>query len=126
MAVKKFKFTKAGVEKMLADAGAQPADRKTFMGTDVLLSDGFVQDADRMRRFGASRDEFPLGCFCTIWWIARGENIEIGRPLIFDALHDPQYDIKSRKTARINRAFEDAKDFIKRRKKFAASGMRLH
>lgn len=125
MKQKKFKLTKASVEKMLANAGAAPADRRRFMGTDVLLSDGFVSDAEKLRRFGASKTEFPLGCFCTMWWIAEGERIEIGRPLLFDWMHDPQYDDASRKKARINRAFDDAKRFIEQRKKVAAEATRM-
>jgi hypothetical protein len=75
------------------------------------------------KRFGASPGEFSFGAYCTIWWLAKGEEyFEVGAPMLYEAFHDSEYDLPTKRLARINSALQEAKTFIGRRKKIASEG----
>ncbi len=111
---------KAFIERVCANAGLQPARREKICGHDVLIADGFSAEPHvTFRRFGVDKGEFSWGCYATIWWIAHGDKIEIGVPMMFDAFHNPEYDAKTKKLARVNTALKEAAGFLKRREKVA-------
>lgn len=110
---------KSNIERMCRDAGLTPEKREPFEGMDIFVADGFVaQPHVTFRRFGIESGEFPFGCFATLWWTAYGEQkFDVGRPIFFNAFHDPQYDKETKKRARVNTAVNDARDFIRQRNK---------
>ena len=117
--MKKHKLDKQTLEKACRNAGMKPVRRDNIFGTSVYIADGFSSPPHyKFRRFGIDPDEFPWGAFVTLWWLERGEGeLDVGRPMIFDAFHDPQFSMETRQLARINSAMKDARDFIERRKK---------
>lgn len=114
---------KASVERICRNAGMIPAKRSRIDGVEVFIADGFAaQPFLTFKKFGVEPNEFPYGCFATLWWISKGdEKLDTGQPLFFDAFHDPQLSAESKKLARINSALQEAKSFLMRRKK-----VRLH
>lgn len=105
-------ITKEKMEAMCRKAGMIPEKRINIDGYDVYIADGFSFIPHiAYFKFGVEPGEFPYGAFCTIWFIAKDENLSVGLPLIFDANHD--LNIEDRKHARINRAIVDAKAKIK-------------
>lgn len=120
-----FKLNRRTVEKMMAEAGLRPEKKETIGAYEVYIADGYSpQPHITFRRFGVEKGEFWWGCYATFWFIARDEDFfEIGAPMIFEAFHDPQYDTRSKKQARINTALREASGFIKRRKEIAEDGV---
>src|SRR3990167_4855120 len=112
------KLDKKTLEKACRAAGMRPVKRGDINGTSVYIADGFSTPPHyKFRRFGVEPNEFPWGAFVTLWWLERGEgHLDVGRPMIFDAFHDPQYSRETRQLARINSALRDARDFMARRK----------
>jgi hypothetical protein len=109
------KLTKENVSRMLAKAGVQEAHRDSYMRYDIFIADGRVDNPGWvLRRFGIGKDDFPNGCFCTFWFVAKDEKFEVGQLLPFDPLHDPQYDDKSKRIARTAAALVQARTFIDR------------
>lgn len=112
-------LNKSSVEDMCDRAGIKPSYRGGVHGVDVFICEGFSMTPDvTFRRFGVGRGEFPWGCYCTIWWVARGEErFDVGMPMFFDAFHNPELDLEGKKIARRNRALDDVTRFITQRKK---------
>lgn len=112
---------KDAIERMCRLAGLVPARRETLQEHDVFIADGFcAKPHETFRRFGVEPGEFPFGCYATIFWTAKGEDlVDIGIPLFFDAFHDPSYDKATKHRARLNRASEEAKGFLARKAKNA-------
>ncbi len=107
-------------EEACRKAGMTPAHRTKILGAEVFIADGFSFDPHtRFARFGIEKTDFPLGAYATMWWVAKDEELDIGRPLFFDFMHNPEYDLASKKTARINTAVNEAGAFLKRRKEIA-------
>ncbi len=70
------------------------------------------------RRFGVGPNDFPGGMYVTLWWASKGdEKLDIGQPLFFDVMHNPEYANGSKQRARINSALKTAREFLDRRKK---------
>lgn len=107
------------LERIVREAGMRPERRDSYRDHDIFISDGFSQSPHQAyRRFGIEPDEFPRGMYVTLWWISkRVEELDFGQPLFFDALHNMELDIVTRKHARINRALAEARGFIDRRRK---------
>lgn len=118
------KLTKDSVERMFSKGGVHPEKRTTYRGFDVFIADGFAANpAVAFKRFGVEPGEFSFGAYCTCWFVAKGEDFfEIGRPMIFDAFHDPDLDTQSKKLARVNRAWDEVKTFLDKRKRYVYSG----
>lgn len=112
-------LNKETVERMCRAAGLAPERRETIRGRDVFVCDGFSAKPEvTFKRFGVTPGEFSFGAYCTIFWIAKGEDFfEVGSPMIFDAFHNPEYDIATKKKARINTALREASGFLATRKK---------
>jgi hypothetical protein len=112
------------MERCCRKAGMTPAERKKVLEYDVFICDGFsLPPHNNFRTVGVGPNEFPNGCYVTIWWAAKGEdNFDVGVPLIFDAFHDSSLDITTKKKARINTAILEATGFLKARKKVQLNG----
>lgn len=118
-------LNKAGVEKMCAAAQMTPALRmKMFKGFELFVADGFSPKPEyTYKRFGVEDGDFPNGAYCTIWFLARGEDFfEYGRPMLFDYNHDPWMTLDEKRRARVNKAKEDATVSLQRRIKAANEG----
>jgi hypothetical protein len=109
------------IERACRMAGLTPARREVINGVGVCIADGFsAQPHITFRRFGAAPGEFPYGAYLTLWWLEKGEDeFEIGVPLLFEAFHNTEYDVDTKRLARINTALKEASGFMKRRQKVA-------
>jgi hypothetical protein len=108
---------KSKIESMCRRAGVLPVERAKVGGTEVFIADGFNADAATFRKFDVSKEDFPFGVFATFWWTFEDEDkFSLGRPLFFDAFHDPGYSPESKQKMRIQSALKDAEEQITRRK----------
>lgn len=107
------------IENACRKAGLTPATREKRGDYDIFIADGFSEKPyPTFKRFGVEKHEFPNGAFCTIWFVAKGEDkFDVGQPLLFEPDHDPQYDKNTKRTARINTAKAEAHGFLNTRKK---------
>lgn len=121
------KLNKKTVETMCEGAGLKPLARVAHKGRDIFVCDGFAANAERkFKKFGADRNEFPFGAYCTIWWLAKGDDhFEVGHPALYKAFHNPELDKKSKQMARLNRAMSDATHFIEKLDAVASEGVPL-
>ena len=112
-------ITKAAMESMCRAAGMAPVSRTTIDGAEVFIADGFAaHPAITFQKFGIGPDDFPGGCYATLWMVSRGEDkLDIAQPMFFELLHDPHMSSAGKKYARINAAVNAAKEFLDRRKK---------
>lgn len=84
----------------------RPERRAHIGGKDVFIADGFSTPPHiNFHLFGLGPDEFPFGCFLTVWFSA-GEKSEIeqGAHLAFDAIQADSRD----QPARLRAAIADA------------------
>lgn len=113
---------KDAVERMCRKAGMVPVSRTNIDGAEVFIADGFSSpdkiDERFGRKFHVTKDDFPGGCFATLWWVSRQEDkLDIGQPLFFELFHDRHMSSEGKKYARINSAVNAAKEYLDRRKK---------
>lgn len=103
---------KSKIERMCRAAGCPPVARKTVRGREIFIADGFsAQPAVTFQKFDVEASDFPFGCFGTFWWTFEGEDkFSLGRPLFFDAFHDPGYSADSKQQMRIRAAVKDAEE----------------
>lgn len=117
---------KAVIERCCRNAGMTPERRKTLQGYEVFVADGFCEAPNVdlwYGKMGVKPGEFPFGVFCTIWWSAMSDDkFDVGQPLFFDAFHNPEYDAKTKKMARVNTALAEANAFLLRRKRIKLNG----
>lgn len=105
------------LEAMCRAAGLTPERRVRVGDFDVLVADGLSRPPHQFwRRFGINADEFPGGCYATLWLVAKDERLDIAAPIFFELLHDPLLSSGMKKTARVNTAIREAAGFIQRRK----------
>ena len=102
------------IEEMCRAAGLTPEAKRTIRGKEVCIADGFSRTpAVTFKRLGVSPGEFPHGAYVTMWWLSKQEGaLLFGEPLFFDALHDLDIELSSRKRARINSAILRAQSVI--------------
>ena len=111
---------KQAVETACRKAGMAPARRCTVRGVEVFIADGFSSEPHlSFQRFGVEQGEFPNGVYATLWWAAKDDDLDVGQPLFFDPMHNPEYDLKTKKMARVNSAIQEASKFLKRRKEMS-------
>lgn len=117
-------MNKDKVEQIFRNAGLKPEARVSHVkGYDVFIADGFsLPPHHKIRRFDVDADEYPRGCYVTFWWAGKDEGLHAGRPLFFDALHERQYDLETRKKARLTAALKDAEGHIDAWKRNALNG----
>lgn len=113
------KLDKDQFETMCRNAGMKPELRKPLRELEVYIADGFsMMPHNTWRRFGVEADEFPSGMYVTLWMLSKREGIMgAGRPIFFDAFHNPELEGESKKQARINAALDDADQHLQDRKK---------
>lgn len=99
---------------MLAKAQMKQSEKISFKGYTIFIADGFSEKPEvTYKRFGAEKDEFPNGAYCTLWFISRDDfKLDCGAPLLFDANHNREWDDAFREKARINTARKAAETFI--------------
>ena len=106
---------KHAFEQACRKTGLTPARRETVRGREVFIADGFSsQPHVSFKRFGVSKGEFPQGCYATIWFASKDEDMDIGHPIFFDPLHNPEYDLRTKKMARVNTALKDASHVLRK------------
>lgn len=116
-------MNKDRIETIFRNAGLRPEERVMLKDYNVFLADGFsLPPHFRIRRFGVDAEDFPRGCYVTFWWAGRDEKLHAGRPLFFDAKHNGDYDIETRKKARLTAAIKDAEGHIDAWKRNALNG----
>lgn len=122
---KKFKLTKDSLARMCANAGILPAHSESYKGYGIVIGDGrVVNPAVVLKRFGIERDDFPFGCYCTLWGITKDDDVFIAGVLPNSLSHDASHDANSRRMARISGGVMVAKMHIDKLRKAAAK--RLH
>ncbi len=101
----------------------KPEERISVKGYNVFIADGFsLPPHHRISRFGISPNDYPGGCYITFWWAGRDESLHAGRPLFFEARHENQYDLETKKKARLSAALKDAEGHIDAWKRNALNG----
>lgn len=111
-------MTKDKLEQMCRMAGMAPAVRECARGAEIFVADGYAADAETFRKFGGNKTEFPFGAYMTLWSVANGEDRIIGGgSLLFDAFHDPSFDVGTKKIARVNTALKEARGFLQMRER---------
>ena len=113
------------VERIFRSAGLQPEERVHVKDYNVFIADGFsLPPHSKIFRFGVDPWDYPSGVYCTFWWAGKDEELHAGRPLFFEGRHEPEYDLKTRKQARLTAALKDAEAHINkwRAGKFANCG----
>lgn len=106
---------KDAFEQACRKTGLTPARRLTIRSREVFIADGFCPNPEVMlKRFGVGRGEFPAGVYATIWFAAKDEVVDIGHPIFFAPNHNPEYDLKTKKMARVNTAIKDASDVLRK------------
>lgn len=109
------------IESICRRSGMVPVSRARIQGAEVFIADGFsAHPAIMFKRFGVEPNDFPGGCYATLWWVSRKEDqLDVGQPLFFQLLHNPELTGEGKKQARINAAKAEADRFLaalKRRK----------
>lgn len=115
---------KPQIEKMCRAAGMVPVARMNIDGIEVFIADGFSPiPSIAFQKFGIEPQDFPGGCFGTMWFAScREDKLDFGRPLFMDVLHNPELSPRAKKHARIRAAAEDAKINLDRRKRAHLNG----
>lgn len=93
---------KEKIERVFSGQGITPVYRTKVAGEEVFIADGFVSAPipDYYKRFDITAEEYPHGCFVTLWFspFLKG----IGNYATFDPDHDPLIDVSYKQKARIN------------------------
>lgn len=123
--MKKFRLDKDNLAGMCANAGIMPAHSEFYKGYGIVIGDGRVANPEIvLKRFGIEADDFPLGCYCTLWGIAKDDNVLFAGILPLKLSHDAQHTYDARRKARIAGGVVVAKGHIDNLVKVAAE--RLH
>jgi len=116
-------MNKDKVEAIFRNAGLKPEDRIPVKDYNVFLADGFsLPPHFKVARFGISPEDYPRGCYVTFWWAGKDEGLHAGRPLFFEALHEREYDLETKKKARLTAALRDAEVHIEAWNRTALNG----
>lgn len=118
---------KDDMERMCSNAGMRPEKRAKIDGHEVFIADGFSKVPHfTFAKFGVNKGEFPDGAYCTIWFCVKGEDkLDYGLPLLFEKNHDHPSLVEEgqKRTARINRALQDAKKSLAKRREILKEGL---
>lgn len=111
-------ITKSKMEDMCRAAGMVPVARRYVGDHEIFVADGKSATPHRsFAKFNVDENDFPGGCYATLWFTSCGEKLDIGQPLFFELFHNPELSHESKREARINSALTEAKKFLDRRKK---------
>jgi hypothetical protein len=123
MRKKPFKLTKDSFAKMCARADIKPVHREAYRSYDILIGDGRVINPGAvLGRFGIEQSDFPLGCFCTVWCIAKDDKIALAGVLPNKLTHDIHYDENSKRMARVAAGVVMARKHIDGLRHYASHG----
>lgn len=102
------------IEDICRRSGMVPVSRTRVLGAEVFIADGFAAlPGITFKKFGVDPGDFPGGCYATLWWCSRKEDqLDIGQPLFFALLHNPELTSEGKKQARINSAIAEAKKML--------------
>jgi hypothetical protein len=102
--------SKQALRESFSEIGVKEIARKTISGHDVLFADGFVvKPFPALKKFGVEEDQYPNGCYATVWLLAGGEDaIGLGLPIFFDPMHNVTQSIPTRQVIRLQCAENSA------------------
>lgn len=108
-------MNKEKIESICRRSGMVPVSRGNIDGAEVFIADGFAAHPGiTFKKFGVEPEDFPGGCYATLWWIAKSEDqLNVGQPMFFELFHDPELTSDGKRQARINSAMAEAKKFMK-------------
>ena len=111
-------ITKNKMESMCRTAGLVPVARRTVDGREVFIADGKSATPERtFSKFGVEANDFPGGCYATMYFVSRREDkLDIGHIMFFDLFHNPELAHEAKQQARINTAVDHAKALLTRLK----------
>lgn len=123
-----FRLNRQTVERMMTDAQMRPETKQSYKGQQIFIADGFSKTpAVHYRKLGIEPGEFPNGVHCTIWFVGVGEEkLDAGAPAFFEPNHNPEWDEDTKKSKRIEKVLENAKNFIDARAKARSGGSLIH
>lgn len=106
---------------VLSRGGVNPVARHKVGQEEVFVADGFVPPPHHhLERFGVKPDEFPHGCYMTVWWTEHKKGW--GGMSFFEPDHDPLLMDSYKQQARINSTLKIASYEIRQRNRVAANG----
>lgn len=103
--------------------GLEPAVKHTFREGEVYVAEGFTMQPEKIDPDSVKPGDFPFGAYAVAYFIARGEDrVQYGPVLFFDAMHDKEegWTPERKQQARLNKALEEAKAFLKSRERVRA------
>lgn len=105
---------KSKIERMCRAAGVVPVKRATIARREVFIADGFsAMPHVTFQKFDVDWSGFAFGAFATFWWVFENDDkMSLGRPLFFDAMHDPGYSADSKRDMRVRAALADAQEIL--------------
>lgn len=105
------------IETICRRAGMKPEARTKYKDYEIFVADGFSLPPHRnFQRFGVEPLDFSSGMYATLWWVSKkAEQLDTGQPLFFDAMHDREYDLATKKRGRVNAAIKEATAFLNQR-----------
>jgi hypothetical protein len=108
-------MTKDDLASALQSSPVKSVHRTNIAGREIFIADGFVPPAylQFLQRFNmdATTEEFPFGCFATIWYTEVKTGGECGI-MLCDAFHDPGHSVEAKREMRIKKVILMAADDI--------------
>lgn len=93
--------------KILGQGPIKPVDRQKIGQAEVFVADGFVpQPHYHLKRFGVKPNEYPNGCYMTMWWT--DQKPARGGAAFFEPDHDPLMMDSYKRKARVNSVLKAA------------------
>lgn len=113
-------MTKDDLDRVLSSGPVKPVLRVIVEGQEVFIADGYIAPSYLMflERFNmtATAEDYPLGCFATIWFCEKKGLSPVG-VVLCDMLHDFGHSEAARKRMREQSAIEFARDELKKNRK---------
>ena len=106
---------KSALERSFDEIGVKPVGRHKIYGHDILFGDGFVtKPYPALKKFGIEKNDFPNGCYCTVWlWATDDQTCGLGLPIFFDPMHDVAQPLHWRRERRMDEAKMSAVNAIR-------------
>lgn len=112
-------MTKDDLDRVLSSSPVKPVLRTIVEGKDIFVADGFVPPSllPSLERFGmtATQDEFPLGCFATLWYC--DNKVGWAGIMLCDVLHDYGHSNEARQDMRVKSAVALARDELSKKRR---------
>lgn len=93
----------------------EPVHKENVQGIEVIIADGFVPPSkmQTIKRFGIEGNDFPMGCYQTIWWAMKSDDeFAIANILFCEAMHDAPSSTDEKRQMRINAALGEANQLL--------------